>query len=159
MALDKETIKNTYPLPAYNYRVTIMNNDAATVVSFTEVSGLNLEYEPVIYKHGLSFLTGSKIIPGMRQAIRLTMKKGIVQSGNYLYDWIYNTYTNPTYDGAIRDIVIDLCDEAGEPVIRWSVRGAMPIKLEAPGFDANTNNVAIETMELTAQELKVEFTP
>lgn len=159
MALDKETIKNTYPLPAYNYRVTILNNDESTVVSFAEVTGLTLEYEPVTYKHGLSFLTGNKIIPGMRQAIRLTLRKGLVQSGNYLHDWIYNTYTDPTFAGAIRDIVIDLCDEVGEPVIRWAVQGALPIKLEAPGFDANTNDVAIETMELIAHDLQVEYNP
>lgn len=159
MALDKADIKSNYPLPAYNYRVTIYNNDEPTVVSFAEVSGLSVEYEPVTYKHGLSFATGSKIIPGMRQPIRLTLKKGIVQSGTFLYDWIYNTYNDPTYDAAIRDIVIDLCDEVGEPVVRWSVQGAMPIKLDGPSFDANTNDVAVETMELAAQNLKVEYNP
>jgi len=159
MPLDKDTIKTTYPLPAYNYRVTIMNDGEATVVSFTEVSGLSLEYESVTYKHGLSFSSGNKIIRGMRQAIRLTMKKGIVQSGDYLHNWIYKTYSDSTYDGAKRDIVIDLCDEAGEPVVRWTVQGAMPIKFEAPGVDANSNDAAIETMELAAHGLQVEYNP
>ncbi len=157
--LDKNTIKTTYPLAAYNYRVTILNNGQATDVSFAEVSGLSMEYEPVTYKHGLSFFTGSKIIPGMRQAIRLTMKKGITQSGKYLHSWIYNTYSDPTFAGAKRDIVIDLCDEVGEPVVRWTVQGALPLKLDAPGFEANTNEVAIETMELTAHDLQVEYNP
>jgi phage tail-like protein len=159
MAQDKAQIKATYPLPAYNYRVTILKDGEATVVSFAQVSGLNLEYEPVTYKHGLSFLTGIKIIPGMRQPIRLTLKKGVAQGGNYLHEWISKTYSEPFYDSAKRDIVIDLCDEAGTPVVRWSAQGALPVKLEAPGFDANSNEVAIETMELIAHDLQVKYNP
>jgi phage tail-like protein len=159
MPVDKDTIKNTYPLPAYNYRVTLMDNDDATVVGFAEVSGLSLEYEPVTYKHGLSFITGSRIIRGMRQPIRLTLRKGIVQSGDYLYRWIADTYGNAGLEGVKRDIVIDLCDEAGEPVVRWHVRGALPIKLDAPGFDASTNDVAIEAMELVAHDLSIIYNP
>jgi hypothetical protein len=76
MAQDKATIKSTFPLPAYNYKVTIYRGDNPLVIGFVEVSGLSVEYEPVTYKHGLSFLMGNKIIPGMRQPIKLSMKKG-----------------------------------------------------------------------------------
>ena len=61
MALSKGEIKASYPLPAYNYRVTVESDE----VSFSEISGLNVEYEPVTYKHGFSFVLGDKIIPGM----------------------------------------------------------------------------------------------
>jgi len=155
MAQDKNHIKSTYPLPAYNYRVTVQG----ATIGFAEVSGLSVEYEPVTYKHGLSFVMGSRIIPGMRQPIRLTMKKGVVKSNDFLQSWIHNTYTNPFFTSAKRDIVIDLCDESGKPVIRWTVQRAMPIKLDAPTFDANSNNVAIETMEFIAHGLQVDYNP
>ena len=48
MAQDKQDIKATYPLPSYNYRVTV----GSDVLSFSEVSGLSVEHEPVTYKHG-----------------------------------------------------------------------------------------------------------
>lgn len=155
MAQTKQQIASSYPLPAYNYRVTI----EASTVSFAEVSGLSVEYEPVTYKHGLSYLMGDKIIPGMRQPIKLTMKKGLVKNHDDLYRWIHKTYTDPFYSNAKRDITIDLCDEQGEAVIRWKVQRALPTKLEAPTFDANSNEVAIESMEFMAHELEVNYNP
>jgi len=55
--------------------------------------------------------------------------------------------------------VIDLCNEKGEPSVRWKVQGALPIKLDAPTFDSNSNDVAIETLELVAHDLKIEYNP
>lgn len=155
MAQDKDYIKSTYPLPAYSYRVTVQDES----ISFAEVSGLSVEYEPVTYKHGLSFWLGDKIIPGMRQPIRLTLKKGIVKNGNFLHRWINSVYTNPFFTSAKRDILIDLCDESGRAVVRWTVQRALPVKLETPAFDANSNDVAIETMELSAHGLEVNYNP
>jgi len=159
MALEKSDIKSTYPLPSYNYRVTILHEAEAVVISFAEVSGLSLDYEPVTYKHGLSFLMGVHILPGMPQPIRLTMKKGLVQGHDFLHQWIDSTYTVPLFPSTQRDILIDLCDEAGQAVVRWTVQGALPVKWEAPTFDANSNDVAIETLELVAHGLQVDYHP
>jgi phage tail-like protein len=159
MADDKAYIKSHYPLPAYNYQVTIMQDGDSTVFSFAEVSGLSVEYEPVTYFHGFSFLMGPKIIPGKRQPISLTMKRGIVKGRDDLQQWIDKTYSDPFYSGAKRDILIDLCDEAGEPVIRWKVQGALPVKMEAPTFDVDSNDVAIESMEFVARGLQVDYEP
>ena len=159
MALEKHDIKSTYPLPSYNYRVTILHEAEAVVISCTEVSGLRLEYEPVTYKHGLSFLMGMHILPGMPQPIRLTMKKGLVQGHEVLHRWIDSASTGPWSPGTQRDILIDLCDEAGQAVVRWTVQGALPVTWEAPTFDANSNDVAIETLELVAHGLQVDYHP
>ena len=157
MALDKSDIKATYPLPSYNYRVTILHETRAMVISFAEVSGLRLEYEPVTYKHGLSFVRGVQILPGMPQPIRVTMRKGLVQGQDFLYQWLDSTYAVPLSPSTPRDILIDLCDEAGQAVARWTVQGALPVRLEAPTFDANSNDVAIETLELVAHGLQVDY--
>ena len=130
MALEKNDIKSTYPLPSYNYRVTILHETEAVVISFTEVSGLSLDYEPITYKHGLSFLTGVHI-PGMPQPIRVTLKKGLVQGQDFLHRWIDSTYTVPLFPSTPRDILIDLCDEAGQAVVRWTVQGALPVNWRA----------------------------
>jgi phage tail-like protein len=159
MGVDKSAIKSGYPLPAYSYRVTVLKGQQALVLSFAEVSGLNIQYEPVTYKHGLSFAMGVSIIPGMRQPTRLTMKRGIVKSNAYLYEWLHGAYTDPFATDAKRDILIDLCDESAAAVIRWSVQGALPIRLDAPTFDANTNEVAIETMEFIAHSLRLDYSP
>jgi phage tail-like protein len=157
MADDKEHIKSTYPLPVYNYRVTIQSQGASLAVSFAEVSGLNIEYEPVTYKHGLSFAMGSKIIPGMRQPTRLVMKRGIVKTGSYLYRWLHKAYNDPSSMDVKRDILIELRDEEGKAVVNWTAERALPIKLETSAFDANSNDVAIETMEVIVHNLRVEY--
>jgi phage tail-like protein len=154
MTLTKDQIKASYPLPVYNYRVTI----GKTTLGSSQVSGLDVSYEPVTYKHGFSFVMGSKIIPGMRQPVKVTLKKGVVKGSDFLASWLQDAYANP-FKNAKQDIVIDLCDESGKPVVRWTVKGALPTKLDAPAFDASSNEVALETLELIAHEIKVDYSP
>ena len=154
MAQDIERIKATYPLPSYNYRVTIDE----VIVGFSEVSGLNVDYTPVTYKHGLSFWMGEKIIPGMRQPFKLTLKKGVVKANGFLASWIQRAYDDP-FSNPKKDILIELCDESGVAAVVWKVQGALPTKLDAPTFDANGNAVAIESMELVAHNIEVDYQP
>jgi phage tail-like protein len=159
MAVDKSVIKSTYPLPSYNYRVTVLKDGESLVIGFSEVSGLRVEYDPVSYSHGLSFKLGGRIIPGKRQGIRITLKRGIVKGDDFLQSWISSVYSDPFFATAKRDILIDLCDEVGTAVVRWTVTGALPVKLEASNFAADGNDVAIETLELVAHRLKVDYNP
>ncbi|PCK09212.1 MAG: phage tail protein [Alteromonadaceae bacterium] len=157
MATTKEAIQDGYPLPAYNYRVSIADNGDAPTMSFSEVSGLSQEYEAVTYKHGLSYVMGHTIVPGMRQPVRITLKRGIFKASSYFSDWLDATYRESFSDKVKRDITISLCNEAAEPLVSWHVKSAMPLKLEAPNFDPNSNDVAIESMELIAHSLSVSY--
>jgi phage tail-like protein len=159
MSDGKAAIRNNYPLPAYNYRVTIMGDGQAETIGFSEVGGLSMGHDPVTYKDGFSFAMGVRIIPGMPKPIGLTLKKGLTKNGDYLQKWIEKSYQDPFSSGAKRDMVIDLCDEGGIPVIRWTATDAMPVKLDAPTFSASSNEVAIASMELVAARLKVEYNP
>jgi phage tail-like protein len=155
----KDTIQSEYPLPAYNYKVAVAKDGNPEIMSFSEVSGLTLEYEPVSYSHGLSFLVGAKIIPGKRQAIRITLRRGVVKNRAYFQSWMKDVYSDPFSMSKKRDITIDLCDAAGTAIVRWTVQRAMPVKWEGPTFDASKNEVAIETMELVAHGLQANFNP
>ena len=148
-----------YPLSIYNYRVTINKDGDSVTFAVTQVSGLSMQYEPVTYKHGLSFVMGNKIIPGMGQPTKITMKRGIIQDRDYLHQWIDKTYSDPFYTEGKRDILIDLCNAEGTAVIQWCVQKAMPIKLDAPDFDVNSNEVAFESMEFIAHGLTVNYDP
>lgn len=144
MAIDKSAIATTYPLPSYNYKVTI---DSETM-AFTEVTGLNIEFEKVVYKHGLSFVMGSSIIRAQRNAITITLKRGVVAKRNYLYEWLMSNKP--------KDIFIDLCNELGVPLVKWSVIKALPLKLDMPEFNADGNEIAIESIELVAKDLTIQ---
>jgi len=157
MTDSKEKITKAYPLPAYNYQVTIMDGDTPMTIGFSEVGGLVIEYEPVTYRDGFSFLFGSAIIPGKGKPIRLSLKKGLTKKGDYLQKWLEKSYQDPFSNGAKRNVKIDLCDEKGIPVISWTALAAMPVKLDVPAFVASSNEVAIASLELVAAKLKVEF--
>ena len=144
MALTKDAIAASYPLPAYNYKVTVGKD----VWSFSEVSGLQVGYEKLIYKHGMSYLTGPNIIRAQQNEINFTLKRGVVAKRNVLFGWLE--------DKSKKDIMIDLCDEGGNTLVRWKVRRAMPLKLDAPSFNASGNEAAFESLELIAQSLTVE---
>ena len=49
-----------------------------------------------------------------------------------------------------RDITIDLCNEVGSAVVQWKVSNAFPTTLDVPTFQANGEDVAIESMTLMA---------
>jgi phage tail-like protein len=155
MPLTTEQIKTDYPLPVYNYRVEI-NGDA---VAFSEVSGLNISYETSTYKESPTAggAPGPRmmIVPGQRNAVKITLKKGIVRKASMqqLYGWIKTTTINQIEK---KDIFIRLCDESGAAVISWKVVNAFPTKLDAPTFDAKSNDAAIESMELSADFVALE---
>lgn len=155
MALSKEDIKTAYPLPVYNYRIEI----GADAVAFSEVSGLSRSYETTTYKESPveSGVPGPRVMhmPAQQPAATVTLKKGILHGTSVatLYDWINSTQLNRTEK---KDIYVRLCDENGDPVISWKIANAFPTKLDAPTFDTNSNDVAVESMELTADLVTME---
>jgi len=156
VALTKEDMKTAYPLAVYNYQVTIGKD----TVAFTEVSGLTIGYEKSTYKES-STEPGKASprvfnMPGQASAITVTLKKGLVPSKSQaaLYDWINSVSINLVEK---KDIHISLCDETGKAVVTWTVINAFPTKLTAPTFDSKSNDVAIESLELTADNIIINY--
>jgi phage tail-like protein len=155
MAVGKNDIKSAYPLPVYNYRVEI----GADAVSFSEVSGLSISYNTSTYKE--SPTAGNSpgprvfIMPSQANAPTLTLKKGVVRKASIgaLYNWISSIQTNQIEK---KDISIRLVDESGSPVITWKLKNAFPTKLDAPSFTADSNDVAVESMEVMADSATIE---
>ncbi len=153
MALTKDEIRTTYPLPVYNYKVEIDGK----AVAFSEVSGLSIAYETSTYVESPTSGVGPRrmYMPSQRQSATITMKKGIVAgvSVPVLFGWISSIQLNRVDK---KDIYVRLCDENGAAVVSWKVINAFPTKLDAPTFTANSNDVAIESMELMADGVVVE---
>ena len=148
--ITKAAIKSTYPLPVYNYRVRVGDVDA----SFSELNGLNLQYEPVTYRHGLSWKEGAEHMPGMKQMLRFTLKRGLVPKRSDLADWIGTIRQNKVDK---KNLTIVLCDENMVPVVTWQVMRAFPLKMSAPAFNASSNDIAIEELELAANDVLITF--
>lgn len=154
MAYTIDEIKQNYPLPAYNYRVDI-NGES---IAFSNVSGLSLSFETHTYKESR---TGGEVpgpvamrMPAQQADVKITLKKGLVRSKSLavLYNWIRTVQINQIEK---KDITVNLLDEKGDPVVVWKVINAFPTKLDAPAFDASSNDAAIESMELTADTIEI----
>ena len=166
MALTPGQILTSYPVPSCNYQVTVHDGDKNPTISFAEVTGLKREYETVTYKHGWSFKLGYFIIPGDIKPIHITMKRGVFVDDEYLDAWfesmdkwvnVFYPTNNPL---RTRDVEIALFNGYGThagPTVTWKVRGAIPVKLEAPTFNASSNEVAIESLELVAKDIEVTY--
>ncbi|MEZ4453510.1 MAG: phage tail protein [Nannocystaceae bacterium] len=155
MAIQSADIKQAYPLPVYNYKVEI----DGVAVAFSEVSGLSISVETTTYKESptASGQVGPNIflMPAQRSAVNVTLRKGLVRGASVaaLYRWIASVQINQVQK---KDIYVRLMDEAGEAVISWKIVNAFPTKLDAPSFDVNSNDAAIETMEVMADRILVE---
>ena len=155
MALSTDDIKARYPLPVYNYKVEINGE----TIAFSEVSGLSKSFETSTYKESKTDQPGGgpsfMYMPGQIQPITITLKKGYVRTKNLpvFYNWINSTRINQIEK---KDIKVRLTDEEGNAVVTWTVINAFPTKLDAPTFDANSNDVAIESLELMADDLTME---
>ena len=155
MALSTDDIRTSYPLPVYNYRVEI----GAEAVAFSEVAGLSIEFPTTLFAESAT-ANGAPgpnwmYMPGQMNPVKLTLKKGVVRQKSIkaLYGWIKNTALNQTEK---KDIYIRLCDEKGDPVISWKVGNAFPTRLDAPSFQAQSNDAAVEAMELMADYVSIE---
>jgi phage tail-like protein len=155
MALTTDDIKKSFPLPVYNYKVEI----GGVAIAFTEVSGLTIEYETTTYVESqtASGVAGTRTLymPAQLKPVTITLKKGMVRvtSVATLYKWISAITLNQIEK---KDVYVRLCDEKGEAVISWKVINAFPTKLEAPSFEAKSNDAAIESMTLMADGLVIE---
>lgn len=155
MALTSDEIRSSYPLPVYNYRVEIGSDS----IAFSEVSGLSIGFETYTYKESPveSGVPGPRVMnmPAQSTAPTITLKKGVVRGNSVatLFEWINGIVLNQVEK---RDIYVRLCDEAGDAVVSWTIINGFPTKLDAPTFDANSNDVAIESMELMADRIRIE---
>lgn len=153
--MTKDDIENANPPPAYNYRVEI----GSATMSFAEVSGLDIGYETATYdespvERGTPG-PGVMLMPSQPRTPTITLKKGVVPGASVpaLYSWISSTQTNLI---DTKDVLIRLCDETGTPVISWKAIDAFPTKLDAPTFTADSNDAAVESMELAARAITIE---
>jgi len=137
------------PLPAFRFQVEW----GGKRIGFTEVSGLDARTDPIEYREGSSQSAQMINIPGLKVNSAVTLKRGLMPNDNEFFQW-YNTVRAGTVEK--RDIVISLLDDENKPVMRWKLRDAWPVAIEAPAFNAMASEAAIETLELAHGGISIE---
>jgi phage tail-like protein len=138
----------TYPLPKFHFRVEW----GGSKIGFTEVTGLDFQVEPIEYREGSSPEYHKIKMPGMHKFSNITLKRGTFSGDIEFYKWMKTISLTKVER---RDITISLLNESHEPVMSWSIKNAFPIKVQASDFKADGNEVAVETLELAHEGLKI----
>jgi phage tail-like protein len=84
-------------------------------------------------------------VTGLDRSGILTLKRGVLDRRLWTA-WFGGTASSPATS---QTLVIRLLDERRRLVGTWTVRNAMPVKVTGPALDATSNDVVIESLELT----------
>lgn len=136
----------TDPYRDFNFLVEI---DGITQAGFQEVGGLDVSTDPIEYREGGDPMHVRKL-PGMNKYSAITLKRGITDSDE-LWQW-YSTVVEGKHQRKNGSII--LLDETGKEKIRWNFINAWPSKWTGPSFNATSNQVAVESLEITPEEVK-----
>ena len=133
------------PYAGFNFRVEI---DGIVAAAFSECSGLSSETEVVSYREGGDLKV--RRLPGLTKYANLVLKHGITLDRS-LWNW-----RQTVVNGAVerRNGSVILLDAARKEVARWNFVDAWPAKWTGPELNAESSNVAIETLELAHEGLE-----
>jgi phage tail-like protein len=142
------------PYAGYNFEVIIKGvSDDGTAVrgSFSEVSGLEVDHQPIEYRVGSGDITVSKH-PGLKKFSNIVLKRGII-GDLALWNWIVEAM-----NGLVRrtEGSVLLLDENRREVMRWNFRRGWPCKWTGPGLNAKNNEIAMETLEICHEGLEID---
>jgi phage tail-like protein len=131
---------------AFQFLVEI---DGIIGARFQEAGGVDVTVEVIEYREG-GDRTFVRKLPGMTKHGNLTLKRGFT-SDQALWDWF-----KATLDGnekIRRNLSIVQLDMVGTEVMRWNLFNAFPVKYTAQAFNAKTNELAIESVEIAYERL------
>jgi phage tail-like protein len=133
------------PYRSFNFLVEI---DGITQAGFQECSGLDSQTASIDFRLGDDPMHVRKLT-GLNSFSAISLKRGITDSDE-LWQW-----RQTVVDGKAerRNGSIVLLDDKGAEKVRWNFSNAWPSKWTGPSFTSTGNSIAVETLEITHEEL------
>jgi phage tail-like protein len=128
--------------------------DNVPTAEFAECVLPPVSIEVVEYRQGADVENNVHKLPGLVKYGNLVLKRGIANSGGSLalWTWISGFIQG---NGVTHTLGVNLLDSRRNPVFQWSFTNAWPVKYESPALNGKTNALAIETLELAVEGMKV----
>jgi phage tail-like protein len=127
--------------------------DGLPTAYFQAVSGLSVEMEVVEFREGGS--NDVRKIPGRVKYPNIVLKQAFA-AGSELQKWAFRIAAGQ-FERKNGSIV--MFDASGKPVASYRIVNAWPTKWEGPDFDASSNELAIETIEIAHEGLSLTTDP
>jgi phage tail-like protein len=143
------------PYAGFNFQVIVteVSDDGVAVSgSFSEVSGLEVSQDPILYRNGSEDITQRKV-PGLKKFADITLKRGITGHVGF-WNWVVEAL-----NGKVRRTSgsILLLDENRNEVMRWNFDRAWPCKYTGPTLNGGNNEIAIETLVICCERLEIDL--
>lgn len=139
---------NRDPYGAFNFIVEL---DGSPVAAFTEVSGLEYEVQAIEYRDGNDVAPTVRKMPGLVKYANVTLKRGVTADVEF-WNWVVQPLNGPIEK---RSGLIAILGEDHEPVARWQFINGWPCKYVGPHLSAGSSEVAIETVEICHEGLRI----
>jgi phage tail-like protein len=118
--------------------------------SFCEVSGLEAEVEVVDYRCGDDKPDSVRKLVGLNRVCQVTLKRGLTDDLS-LWQWMNTAIQG---NATRQNVTIVQLDQAHNPVVQWKLLNAWPCKYIGPALNAQSSDVAIETLVLCYETLQ-----
>jgi len=139
-----------WALPKFYFSVEI---SGVGTITFQEVSGLDIEAQPIEYRAGDSKVFATIKMPGLVETGNVTMKKGMFVNDNKFWAWFASIKMNTIKR---ETVTISLLDEKAKPTRVWKLANAWPTKISGTDLKSDGNEVAVETLEICHEGLTIE---
>ena len=139
-----------YPIPRFHFQV---DWGTGKKISFMEITGLVMEREKIEYRHSDSKDFNKIAMAGLVKNANFTMKRGKFEKDFDFNQWL-DDIANDRVNGR-RDVIIRLLDEKHSPVAAWSATRCFPVKITAPDLKSDANEIAVESIEVAHEGLKL----
>lgn len=128
--------------------------DGMPTAYFRSVSGLSVELEVVEFREGGS--NDVRKLPGRVKYPNIVLKQAFL-GGSELQKWAFRIAAGQFEH---KNASIVLSDQKSHVVLaRYTLTNAWPMKWNGPDFDASSNDVAIETIEIVHEGLRLVTDP
>lgn len=154
MADDGSKEGATWPMPKFQFEVDL--GDKLKKVAFQEVSGMDVEIQIIEYRASNSKQYSTVKMPGIKKYGNVTMKRGIFVNDNSFWDWYSKIEMNTV---TRRTIIIRLLDEEKKVTMQWQLNNAWPTKISSTDLKSDSNEVAVDTLEIAHEELVISNKP
>ncbi|HVY04712.1 MAG TPA: phage tail protein [Burkholderiales bacterium] len=141
-----------YPPPAFHFKVEVNGFATGNDVRFSDVSGLTMEMVTEELAEGGENRYVQKY-PARAKFPELVLKRGLLSKSD-LFDWFRQCILD--LDIVPRDVDVKLLDENHDPLVTWHLVNAYPTKWALGDLGANSNAVAVETLQLYYQYFTVD---
>lgn len=155
--MENEDTPGWSPPVAFYFLVSFQEDSNIPETAFQEVSGLKMEMEVEAVKEGGENQFIHQLPTGVKHG-NLVLKRASLPLDHALETWIVNALEG-SFKARITpyEVVISLIDAGNWPVRAWSLSNVYPLKWEVSTFDSRKNELVIETLELSYNEINRIF--